>query len=538
MQNQAAEQVAKTLKDSNNVLVTVKNGPSVDELTAAIGLTLILNRMGKHAITVFSGRVPSTLEFLQPDMAIDTNTDSLRDFIIALDKSKADKLRYKVEDNVVRIFITPYKTSITDKDLEFSQGDFNVDAVVALGVVTKDDFDQAVTAHGRILHDAIVVAMTNHDVVSTIGAINWQEQSASGVSEMVASITDLLGPDVLDGQIATSLLTGIVAETDRFKNASTTPQVLALSSKLMTAGANQQLIAEKLEEPDTSNYVKPLVGDNSSDDGALEIAHDDEDEIQKIHIDDHGNLELPSEEEPEQPEKQAEPQPQDNSEEDTDNVRSYMKSSEPAKLFGQDDSGTETAQPLFSEEPSSPKDASEVADVPEQSEHGKKVIEPLPAESDDDKDDDTSQVSSTEVKHPYVDTSVDTPQSLADIEKSVDSPHTQTSPEDVKSDDKTSSSGIDNFLGTTRAMPPAPNDNQVPTPTPVVTPEPEEEKEEKKEEKTPEVEGDSSVQPEPMVINPTDPPAVPPPLMPQANSQPQFFDADGSNNNPFLNPNK
>jgi hypothetical protein len=164
MQNPNADQVVKILKDSNNVLVTVKNNPSVDELTAAIGLTLILNHMNKHAITVFSGRVPSTLEFLQPEMAIDNTTDSLRDFIIALDKSKADKLRYKVEDNVVRIFITPYKTSISERDLEFSQGDFNVDAVVALGVVTKEDFDQAVTAHGRILHDAVVVALTKHEV--------------------------------------------------------------------------------------------------------------------------------------------------------------------------------------------------------------------------------------------------------------------------------------------------------------------------------------------------------------------------------------
>ena len=41
------------------------------------------------------------------EKTIEKNTDSLRDFIIALDKSKADKLRYKVEDKFVKIFITP-----------------------------------------------------------------------------------------------------------------------------------------------------------------------------------------------------------------------------------------------------------------------------------------------------------------------------------------------------------------------------------------------------------------------------------------------
>jgi nanoRNase/pAp phosphatase (c-di-AMP/oligoRNAs hydrolase) len=223
MQNDQLQEIVSTLNNANNVLVTVKNSPSVDELSAAIGLTLALNKADKHATTVFSGEIPSALEFLQPESVIENNTDSLRDFIIALDKSKADKLRYKVEDNVVRIFITPYKTSITDADLDFSQGDFNVDAVIALGVVTKEDFDTAITAHGRILHDATIVAVTKQNVVSQVGGLNWQEPRASSVSEMIAAVVDAMNPDILDGQMATAFLTGIVAETERFKNEKTTP---------------------------------------------------------------------------------------------------------------------------------------------------------------------------------------------------------------------------------------------------------------------------------------------------------------------------
>ncbi len=250
MQNPIIQQVVETLRGANNVLITVKNSPSVDELTAAIALTLILNHMNKHATTVFSGQVPSTIEFLQPEMAIETTTDSLRDFIIALDKAKADKLRYKVEDNVVRIFITPYRSSISEEDLEFSQGDFNVDVVVALGVLDKQDFDEAVMAHGRILHDATVVAVSRDQMINEVGAVNWQDGQSSSISEMIAGISDLFGVDLIDSQIATALMTGIVAETDRFKNQRTTPQVLSISSMLMSAGANQQLIAQKLEKPE------------------------------------------------------------------------------------------------------------------------------------------------------------------------------------------------------------------------------------------------------------------------------------------------
>lgn len=173
-------QVVDRLKEASNVLVTVSSSPSVDQLAACIGLTLALNKQGKHATAVFSGSVPSTLEFLEPDKTLEKNTDSLRDFIISLDKSKADKLRYKVEDNVVKIFITPYKTSISDKDLDFSQGDFNIDAVVALGVHDRNELDEVIIAHGRILHDATVISV-NTSAGTELGSINWLDGASISV---------------------------------------------------------------------------------------------------------------------------------------------------------------------------------------------------------------------------------------------------------------------------------------------------------------------------------------------------------------------
>ncbi len=296
MQNQTLEQVISTLSQANNVLVTVKNSPSIDELASAVGLTLALNKAGKHATTVFSGQIPSTIEFLQPETVIDSTTDSLRDFIISLDKSKADKLRYKVEDDVVRIFITPYRSSITSDDLEFTQGDFNVDAVVAIGVVSQQDFDTAISSHGRIMHDATVISMTKRDLPSQIGAINWHEPAISSICEMAARVTDGLNPQLLDGQMATAYLTGVIAETDRFRNSFTTPSVMSLSSRLMMAGANQQLVAAELEKPEEvplSEQIMPAheAEQPKSPDGTLEIAHsDDEDKLHAIHIDEDGTV--------------------------------------------------------------------------------------------------------------------------------------------------------------------------------------------------------------------------------------------------------
>ena len=244
----AKQQIAERVKQANKFLVTVNSNPTVDQLAACIGLTLLLNKMGKHATAVFSGQVPNVLQFLEPDKTIQKNADVLRDFIISLDKDKADKLRYKVEDNVVKIFITPYRTSISQKDLIFSEGDFNVEAVIALGVTQRNQLDQAITAHGRILHDATVISI-NAGIAKApdLGQINWADQASSSLSEMLVSISEALGSGLVDAQIATAFLTGIVAETDRFSNKKTSPKVMTMSAQLMAAGANQQLIVNKLE---------------------------------------------------------------------------------------------------------------------------------------------------------------------------------------------------------------------------------------------------------------------------------------------------
>jgi nanoRNase/pAp phosphatase (c-di-AMP/oligoRNAs hydrolase) len=310
MEDQKKQLVAK-LKETNNVLVTVKSDPTIDQLSAAIGLTLVLNKLGKHATAVFSGKVPPRLDFLQPEKTIETNTDSLRDFIISLDKAKADKLRYKVEDQHVKIFITPYKTSISQDDLVFSQGDFNVDLVVAIGVHEQQQLDQAITAHGRILHDAAISSIDNHSA-GTLGSINWVDVAASSVCEMVGDLALALKGDVLDDQMATAFLTGVVAETERFSNDKTTPGAMSLSAKLMSAGANQQLVANKLQEhlEEAANIAKDdnqgaqEVYENAqentpskSNDGSLEIDHgseankaDDEQNPPQVHIDEHGEL--------------------------------------------------------------------------------------------------------------------------------------------------------------------------------------------------------------------------------------------------------
>lgn len=265
-ENKIKAQIVEKIKASTNILVTVSKDPSVDELSAAIGLTAFLNKLDKHTTAIFSGILPPAITFLEPDKVFENTADSLRDFIIALDKEKADHLRYKVEGDVVKIFITPYRTTITSDDLEFSQGDYNVDLVLALGVVNQDHLDTALSAQGQILHDVTIATFSAGEQASQLGSMDWRDSGASGFSEMVSVISESLKTDkaIVDKQIATALLTGIVSSTERFSNPKTSSRVMTTAAQLMAAGADQQLIAAKLQESHEINALPSIAKESTT----------------------------------------------------------------------------------------------------------------------------------------------------------------------------------------------------------------------------------------------------------------------------------
>ena len=82
------KKVADKIKACENILVALSQYPSVDEISAALGLTMVLNKLGKHVTAIYSGETPNTLEFLNPGETFEKDTNSLQDFIIALSKSK------------------------------------------------------------------------------------------------------------------------------------------------------------------------------------------------------------------------------------------------------------------------------------------------------------------------------------------------------------------------------------------------------------------------------------------------------------------
>ena len=242
-------EVSDRIRNASNVLIALSKDPNIDELSAALGLSLILDKLNKRATAIFSGKIPNIIEFLQPEKTFEENTDSLQDFIVSLNAEKADHLRYKIEGDFVKVFFTPYrKETITEKDLQFSHGDFNVDLIISLNITEEAQLDDALREYGRIKHDASSINISAA-APGKFGDIEWGDPSASSICEMVVKLAlDVQDPDepVIDDNVATTLLTGVIAATNRFSNERTSADTMSIASNLMISGANQQLIAKNI----------------------------------------------------------------------------------------------------------------------------------------------------------------------------------------------------------------------------------------------------------------------------------------------------
>ena len=239
--------VVEKIKASENILIALSKNPNIDEISAALGLAMILDTMRKHVTAIFSGQVPNVLQFLKPEETFEKTTNSLQDFIIALSKDKVDHISYKIEGDFVKVYVTPYKATIGQSDLSMSHGDYNVDLVICFNVISGDEIDPALSEYGRIMHDATAINLTV-DTPGRFAELEWQDSNVSSISEMIVGLADRLGLASFSEQVATALLTGIVASTDHFSNPRTSSNTMSIASKLMSYGANQQLISSQIME--------------------------------------------------------------------------------------------------------------------------------------------------------------------------------------------------------------------------------------------------------------------------------------------------
>ena len=242
-------QVKKLLEDRKHILVTFGPHSTGDELSAALGLSLYLKKLGKRVDIVSDGfELPRQFKFLKDAERIAPQFTHLQKFIITVDVREAgvQELSYDVKDGKLRIFVTPKKGFFTKDKLRTAQSDFKYDAMFVIGAPDLESLRSVYDNNVDLFYKVPIVNIDHQPTNEHFGQINLVDLTVSSHAEIVFDLIEKMNGTKIDEDIATALLTGIIAKTRSFKTDNIRPQTLQAASRLITLGADRDFIVQNL----------------------------------------------------------------------------------------------------------------------------------------------------------------------------------------------------------------------------------------------------------------------------------------------------
>lgn len=241
------QQASEAIRQAQSILLVTGQRPNIDQVASMVALTHALRKMDKKVTPLITDRVPGGAQFIAKGV-IETSLNGSRDFIVQLNLAKAevDKVKYTVEDGKLNIHVTPFSGGFTPADVTFDKGDYHFDLIIALGVPKRANLDRIFEQNPRLLTSIPMLNVDYHRINEQHGAINLLETNSSTLSEMILALTESVQGGLLDAQIGTALLAGIMAATDRFTTSSTTAKSMTVAAQMMAMGGDQQRVIKEI----------------------------------------------------------------------------------------------------------------------------------------------------------------------------------------------------------------------------------------------------------------------------------------------------
>ena len=240
---QAQLDVISLLKRANNLLILPSSPVDGDSIGSGLALYLALKKLGKQVTVVAEEEVPASYNFLPEISTISRELHFVRDFIVTIDcrEFPPANVRHEIQGNKINIIVTPQNGTISKDHVSFSNGPAPYDCIITVDAADPSQFGKIYDRFTELFHLAPVINIDHHASNTGFGKINLVDIMASSTTTLILPIIEELG-ELMDADIATLLLTGLITDTSSFQNPNTTPDAFAIAAKLIGYGARQQEI--------------------------------------------------------------------------------------------------------------------------------------------------------------------------------------------------------------------------------------------------------------------------------------------------------
>ncbi|MEA3449607.1 MAG: DHH family phosphoesterase [Patescibacteria group bacterium] len=253
------QQILKQIKKANNILITFKKTWNGDAIASSLAFYLLLKKMDKNATIAAECFDESTsYNFLPSFDLIQNSLNNLRKFIVSVDitNTQVRQIKYKIKNDKLNFIISPKGGFFSSDDVKTHSGEFKYNLIITIDTPDLEALGAIYDNDTEFFYQVPLINIDHHPNNESYGQINLIELTAVSSAEILFNLFTNISRDLIDEDIATCLLAGIISKTRSFKTQNVTPQALSASSQLVAIGGRRQEIVNRLYRSRSINILK------------------------------------------------------------------------------------------------------------------------------------------------------------------------------------------------------------------------------------------------------------------------------------------
>ena len=254
------DQAIALIRRADKILCLSRAEAGPDGIAAVIAFQALGQKLGKEIVAVLPHGVSHNLRFLPGHENIEKDLGEPGDFVISLStiKSHVERVKYTIEEDSVDILITPKDGSFRPEDVTFRHNAAHFDLIVILDCPTLEALGPVFNDHTELFANAPTLNISANPATADYAKVNLVDATKSSSCDIlfVCIQNDKKYLEQMDADLATSLLTGMIASTGSFLRPNTTASSLEAASLLQNIGAQQSDIIEHLFKQKSFNTLK------------------------------------------------------------------------------------------------------------------------------------------------------------------------------------------------------------------------------------------------------------------------------------------
>ncbi len=246
------EQIVKQIEKSNRPLIVLPDNYLSGAIPAGLALYLLLKKLNKDVKIVCDlksiNNYKQPWSFLPLFSEIENELRNLRQFIISLNisKAKVNQIKYTVENNKLNFIISPEDSWFSKEDVSSSPGNFKYDLIIALDSPDLESLGKIYDNNIEFFYKTPIINIDRHPDNEEFGQINYIDLNVVSSAELIYYLFKNLKTKLIDEDIATCLLAGIIADSNNFKTNNLNPRTLMNTSALIDANGRREEIVNHL----------------------------------------------------------------------------------------------------------------------------------------------------------------------------------------------------------------------------------------------------------------------------------------------------